>query len=100
MDVYRQVHPTMKNKYSWYGYMINYKMDRRNGLRLDYFICDVGLLEMVRGCDILNNVVGSDHCPVHLLLELLNHETVATNIDTQEIQDKSEAGMIAEKTVE
>ena len=110
IDVYRQVNPTVTNKFSWYGYMINPDKRRRNGLRLDYFLCDIGLLDMVRGCDVLNEVVGSDHCPVHLVLEVPVKETeisektdpvVEAMITIQENKDATkQPETMAEKTIE
>lgn len=56
-------------KYSWWSYRFNAR-ERNTGWRIDYHFVSNNLLEEVKGAEILNDVIGSDHCPV--VLELNN----------------------------
>jgi Exonuclease III len=56
-----------KVKYSWWSYM----HDARNkniGWRIDYFVTSDQLKHRIKHADILNDIKGSDHCPVVLEL--------------------------------
>lgn len=68
VDSFRFTHPE-KVKYSWWSYM-NKARDRNIGWRIDYFILSDDIKEEIVDCDILNDVHGSDHCPVTLEIEL------------------------------
>jgi len=67
-DTFRHLHPT-EVKYSWWSYMFN---SRKNnvGWRLDYFVVSNELRELIKKSDILTAVMGSDHCPVILELDI------------------------------
>ncbi len=65
-DTFRALHPK-EIKYSWWD-MKTFARDRNIGWRLDYFFVSPDLAPKVSRAEILNNVFGSDHCPV--LLEL------------------------------
>lgn len=66
IDSFRDQHPEAI-KYSWWSYRAGAR-DRNVGWRIDYFIHSPQLRERVQRADILNDIHGSDHCPV--LLEL------------------------------
>ena len=66
IDTFRTLHPT-EAKYSWWD-MKTFARDRNVGWRLDYFFTSPELKERIARAEILNNMFGSDHCPV--LLEL------------------------------
>ena len=65
-DTFRHQHPT-QIKYSWWD-MKTFARDRNIGWRLDYFFISPDLLPRLKQAEILDNMLGSDHCPV--LLEL------------------------------
>jgi exodeoxyribonuclease-3 len=65
-DTFRTLHPT-EIKYSWWD-MKTFARDRGIGWRLDYFFISPDLLQSLKRAEILDNMLGSDHCPV--LLEL------------------------------
>ncbi len=66
IDTFRYFHPE-EIKYSWWSY--RYKARLTNaGWRLDYFFADPSLKSRLVKADILNEVMGSDHCPI--LLEI------------------------------
>ena len=66
VDTFRHLHPT-EIKYSWWD-MKTFARDRNVGWRLDYFFISSDLLPHLKSAKILDNMMGSDHCPV--LLEL------------------------------
>ena len=66
VDTYRTMHPE-KVKYSWWSYRAAARK-RNIGWRIDYFLISPDLAGAVKDADILNDIMGSDHCPV--LLEI------------------------------
>lgn len=67
IDTFRFFHPETIEKYSWWD-MKTYARDRNIGWRIDYFFVSKDLKSKLKKADILDTVMGSDHCPV--LLEL------------------------------
>jgi exodeoxyribonuclease-3 len=61
-DTFRYINPE-KIKYSWWSYMFKSR-ERNVGWRIDYHFASNNLLSDVKGAEILNEVMGSDHCPV------------------------------------
>jgi exodeoxyribonuclease-3 len=67
VDVFRTLYPE-KVQYTWWTYRMNAR--RRNiGWRLDYYLVSPGLMDRVDDVIIHDQVMGSDHCPVTLLLK-------------------------------
>ena len=66
-DTFRHVNPE-EVKYSWWSYMFKAR-ERNVGWRIDYHFVSNNLLPKVKGAEILNEVVGSDHCPVVVELQ-------------------------------
>lgn len=64
IDTYRFKNPD-KVKYSWWSYRAAARK-RNIGWRIDYFLVSPGLTGLVKNVDILNDIMGSDHCPVLL----------------------------------
>jgi exodeoxyribonuclease-3 len=64
IDTYRYKNPD-KVKYSWWSYRAAARK-RNIGWRIDYFLVSPGLAKRIKNVDILNDVMGSDHCPVLL----------------------------------
>lgn len=66
-DAYRVLYPD-KVEYTWWTY--RFKARERNvGWRLDYFMVSDQLMSRVKDVQILGDVMGSDHCPVTLMLD-------------------------------
>ncbi len=66
IDTFRYLHEE-EVKYSWWSY--RFKAREKNvGWRLDYFFVTEDLLSELKESSILNEVVGSDHCPVSIIL--------------------------------
>ncbi len=68
VDSFRALHPE-KVAYSWWTYRLNARA-RNIGWRLDYFLVEETLMPYVQDACILDEVTGSDHCPVALSLAL------------------------------
>jgi len=62
IDVFRSLHPS-EIKYSWWAYRTAAR-ERNIGWRLDYFFVNNGWMKNIGDCQILNDIKGSDHCPV------------------------------------
>ena len=67
-DTFRALYPE-RVKYSWWSYRMSAR-EKNVGWRIDYFIVSSRLLKMVKSSDILNEIYGSDHCPVSLEIDL------------------------------
>lgn len=62
VDTFRHLHPTTE-KYSWWSYRAGAR-ERNIGWRIDYFMVSSALKERIAQAEILNDIHGSDHCPV------------------------------------
>lgn len=69
LDTWRLLEPDTVDRYTWWAMRMRAR-ERNVGWRLDYFFVDEGLRDAVRGARIHDQVMGSDHCPVELELEL------------------------------
>lgn len=67
-DSYRYLHPDTV-KYSWWSYMFQARA-KNAGWRIDYFIVSDRIKDDITSAEILNDVFGSDHCPVELTIEI------------------------------
>ena len=68
-DSFRYLHPEEKDAYSWWSYRMKAR-ERNVGWRIDYFIVSDRLREKIRGASIHSEILGSDHCPVELTIDL------------------------------
>ncbi len=68
IDSFRTLYPN-RVKYSWWSYMGKARANNA-GWRIDYFLLSKELKDNLVDADILNDVLGSDHCPVKLLLKV------------------------------
>lgn len=66
IDTFRALHPD-EVKYSWWSYRFSARQ-KNVGWRIDYFFVTHNLIYNVKEAGILNEVLGSDHCPVSLLI--------------------------------
>jgi exodeoxyribonuclease-3 len=67
VDIYRKLYPE-RVQYTWWTYITNARA-RNVGWRLDYFLITPGLVERVVDTVIHNEAMGSDHCPVSLIID-------------------------------
>ena len=64
-DTFRYKYPDVEGKYSWWSYMFHAR-EKNAGWRIDYFIVSNSLKENIIDAKILDDIYGSDHCPVEL----------------------------------
>ena len=68
-DSFRYLHPDVTGAYTWWSYM--YKARQNNaGWRIDYFLVSDRIRDRIRSAPIYHEILGSDHCPVGLEIEL------------------------------
>jgi len=67
-DTFRRLHPDDKDRYTWWSYRAGAR-EKNTGWRIDYFLVSESFLPRVKEAFILENVAGSDHCPVGVDLE-------------------------------
>lgn len=68
IDTYRFLYPE-NVKYSWWSYRFKAR-ERNAGWRIDYFITSDSLKDKIVSAEIHNEIFGSDHCPVELIIDL------------------------------
>lgn len=68
IDTFRYFHPDRKDIYSWWSYRFRAR-ERNSGWRIDYFLASLDMKDRLRSADIHDQVFGSDHCPVELVIE-------------------------------
>jgi exodeoxyribonuclease-3 len=68
IDTFRHLHPDTV-KYSWWD-MVTRARERNVGWRLDYFMVSPDLKGRILAADVHDEVMGSDHCPVSLILDV------------------------------
>ena len=67
-DSFRLLHPD-EVKYSWWSYRFKAR-EKNAGWRIDYFLVSDRLRDKVTAAEIHNEIMGSDHCPVSLQLDI------------------------------
>lgn len=67
-DTFRHLYPEVV-KYSWWSYMFNARKNNA-GWRIDYFVVSENIKEKITQAEILNDILGSDHCPVTLEIKI------------------------------
>lgn len=68
VDTFRYFNPELTGAYSWWSYRFNARKNNA-GWRIDYFIVSEALKERLVSADIHKDIMGSDHCPVELVIE-------------------------------
>jgi exodeoxyribonuclease-3 len=69
IDTFRYLHPNEEDHYSWWSYRANAR-ENNVGWRIDYFYVSEDLQSNIKDAYILNETMGSDHCPIALELKL------------------------------
>ena len=68
IDTYRYFNPNKEGIYSWWSYRFNARKNN-SGWRIDYFLASEKLKDRLVSADIHTEILGSDHCPVELVLK-------------------------------
>lgn len=63
VDCFRALQPDAKSRYTWWSYKELARFSNR-GWRIDYICCTQGLFKKLKTVEILDQIEGSDHCPV------------------------------------
>ncbi len=66
-DTFRHLHPEETGRYSWWSFRAGAR-SKNIGWRIDYFLVSEALLPSVKDAFILEEIPGSDHCPVGIIL--------------------------------
>lgn len=69
VDTFRYLYPDLKDKYSWWSYRASARA-KNVGWRIDYFIVSDSIKDKILDAKIHDDILGSDHCPVELDLDI------------------------------
>lgn len=69
IDTFRYKYPDQKDSYTWWSYMFNARKNNA-GWRIDYFIVSDRIKDKIIDAKIHSDILGSDHCPVELEIDL------------------------------
>ena len=68
IDTFRHFYPDLEGVYSWWSYRFSARA-KNAGWRIDYFLTSSSLEGRLQDAFIYNEVMGSDHCPVGLIIQ-------------------------------
>jgi len=68
-DTYRKLYPDKENVYTWWSYMGRAR-EKNIGWRIDYFLTSDRINSKIKETHIFDKVMGSDHCPVGLEIDI------------------------------
>ena len=68
IDVFRHFYPDRTEAYTYWD-MKTFARERNVGWRIDYFFSSPEMLGKIKSIEILDNILGSDHCPIQLVLK-------------------------------
>ncbi len=69
VDSFRYLYPDKTGAYSWWSYRFNARKNNA-GWRIDYYIVSDSIKDKIKAAEIHSEIMGSDHCPVELDIEL------------------------------
>ena len=69
VDTFRYLYPDKTGAYSWWSYFAKSR-ERNIGWRIDYFLVSDILQPRIKAAEIHSSILGSDHCPVELDIEI------------------------------
>ena len=69
VDTFRYLYPDKEDAYSWWSYMRKAR-EKNVGWRIDYFIVSESIKNKIKQASIYSEIMGSDHCPIGLEIEL------------------------------
>lgn len=71
VDSFRYLHPDATDIYSWWSYRFSARKNNA-GWRIDYFVVSNKIKDKIVEANIHNEITGSDHCPVELIIKELS----------------------------
>lgn len=69
VDTFRKLYPDLEGAYTWWSYRFNARKNNA-GWRIDYFLCTEDIADKIVDVKIHSDVMGSDHCPIELDIDL------------------------------
>ena len=69
VDTFRYLNPDLTGAYTWWSYMFQARKNN-SGWRIDYFLVSKRIADKITAAPIYAQVLGSDHCPVGLEIDL------------------------------
>ena len=69
VDTFRHFYPDQEGIYSWWSYRFQAR-EKNAGWRIDYFLASECLKDQLQDSKIHTEIMGSDHCPVELVVEI------------------------------
>jgi len=69
IDTFRYINPNLTDAYSWWSYMFRSR-EKNVGWRIDYVIVSDRIKDKIKDVKIYSEILGSDHCPVGLDIDL------------------------------
>lgn len=69
IDTFRYFYPSLEGAYSWWSYRFKAR-EKNAGWRIDYFLVSACLKDKLIESEIHKDIMGSDHCPVMLEINL------------------------------
>ncbi len=69
VDTFRHLYPELENAYTWWSYRFSART-KDIGWRIDYFVVSKDLENCITKSEIHKNILGSDHCPISLEIEI------------------------------
>ena len=68
-DSFRHLYPDVTGAYSWWSYMFHAR-EKNVGWRIDYFLVSNRVSAQIQEAAIRSEILGSDHCPVELIMDI------------------------------
>lgn len=68
-DSFRKLYPDITGAYTWWSYMFQARQ-KNAGWRIDYFLVSDRIADKITAAPIYKDIMGSDHCPVGLTIDL------------------------------
>lgn len=68
-DSFRHLYPDVTGAYSWWSYMFHAR-EKNVGWRIDYFLVSNRVSAQIQEAAIRSEILGSDHCPVELIIDI------------------------------
>ena len=69
VDTFRMLYPDKPECYTWWSYKTRAR-ERNVGWRIDYFFATEGLTPLINESNMMGDIMGSDHCPIYLDLDI------------------------------
>ena len=68
IDTFRYLYPDRGDNYTWWSYRRGVR-EKNIGWRIDYFVVSKSFISRVKDSLIYKDILGSDHCPIGLIIE-------------------------------